>query len=191
MSTQKAKSAPAKQPPPKAASPKAAAKPRQEPAPKPAPTPAVNSSQLISTLSLSGLEAFKAALAEYKPSLPVLKKLKELIDFAVAQPDSPWAGNQAPVKALDVHIESRGLSLVPNRGRLPPVEGDKRRYKIQQLSDGSPFLRLPVTSLHLAKGEEVVVDFAHGAIHVVPAKAAPDADDVDLEDAEDDIPEDA
>lgn len=164
-----------------------------EAAPKAAPkaasrtAPVVTSQQLINVLTLQGLSGFVALLDSEQPSVPVLKKAKELLDFSVAQPESAFAGRQDILAALDAHVTSRGLNLIPSRGRQPPVAGDKRRYRIQQLSDGSPFIRLAMTSLGLPKGADVVVEFGASSVTVRPAHPV-DAPDVDVE-AEEEVDE--
>lgn len=53
------------------------------------------------------------------------------------------------------------------RGRQPPKIGESRTYKAQQLKgQAAPFLRLPLSSLGIAKGEPVRVTFQDGHITV-------------------------
>lgn len=160
-----------------------------EPAPKAASrqsAPVVTSQQLLNVLTLKGLSGFVALLDAEQPSVPVLKKAKELLDFSVEQPESAFAGRTDILAALDAHVAGRGLNLVPSRGRQPPVAGDKRRYKIQQLADGSPFIRLAMTSMGLVKGADVIVDFGAGAVTVRPARPV-EVDEVEEVEAEEDL----
>lgn len=52
------------------------------------------------------------------------------------------------------------------RGRKPAAIGDSRTYLVQQVNDGSPFIRLPVDLLNAGKGATVTVHFADGKITV-------------------------
>lgn len=52
------------------------------------------------------------------------------------------------------------------RGRSAPAAGEVRSYKVQQIKNTGPFLRLPVDSLNLEKGGVVRVQFEDGRIVV-------------------------
>lgn len=52
------------------------------------------------------------------------------------------------------------------RGRPPAKVGDSRSYKVQQVNDIDPFIRLPVSLLGLAKGATATVTFHDGRIVV-------------------------
>lgn len=52
------------------------------------------------------------------------------------------------------------------RGRPAVKIGDKRVYSVQQVNDGSCFIRLPVETLGALKGADVHVTFADGKITV-------------------------
>lgn len=60
------------------------------------------------------------------------------------------------------------------RGRLPPVDGDEREYKAQQVKNGAPFLRLPLDVINVKKGQIARVRFTADKIEVwkAPAKKA-------------------
>lgn len=55
------------------------------------------------------------------------------------------------------------------RGRPAAKVGESRVYKAQQVGDGDPFIRLPVSLLGSAKGEGVKVVFGDGVITVTNA----------------------
>ena len=52
------------------------------------------------------------------------------------------------------------------RGRPAAKVGDSRAYKVQQVNDTDPFIRLPVSLLGLAKGSTATVTFENGRITV-------------------------
>lgn len=52
------------------------------------------------------------------------------------------------------------------RGRPAAKVGDSRAYKVQQVGEMDPFIRLPVSLLGLAKGSTATVTFENGRIIV-------------------------
>ena len=52
------------------------------------------------------------------------------------------------------------------RGRPAAKVGDSRAYKVQQVGEMDPFIRLPVSLLGLAKGQAATVTFENGRITV-------------------------
>jgi hypothetical protein len=52
------------------------------------------------------------------------------------------------------------------RGRPAAKVGESRGYKVQQVGDSDPFIRLPVSLLGLAKGGVATVTFDNGVIRV-------------------------
>lgn len=52
------------------------------------------------------------------------------------------------------------------RGRPAAKVGESRAYKVQQVNDSDPFIRLPVSLLGLVKGESATVFFDNGVIRV-------------------------
>jgi hypothetical protein len=52
------------------------------------------------------------------------------------------------------------------RGRFPPAAGETRNYRAQQITTGGPFLRLPLTSLGVGKGDVTRVLFERDRIIV-------------------------
>ena len=52
------------------------------------------------------------------------------------------------------------------RGRPAAKIGDSRSYKVQQVNDSDPFIRLPVSLLGLVKGQSATVFFDNGVIRV-------------------------
>ena len=59
-----------------------------------------------------------------------------------------------------------GDSEPGERGRPAAKVGESRSYKVQQVNDGDPFIRLPVSLLGAAKGGTVTVTFGNGSITV-------------------------
>ena len=68
--------------------------------------------------------------------------------------------------ALVEYANIHGLIVWSGRGRGTPVEGSTRSYRAQQLKGQEPFIRLPVSSLHVEKGQAVTVAFRSGIIEV-------------------------
>lgn len=62
--------------------------------------------------------------------------------------------------------ELLGDSEPGERGRPAAKVGESRSYKVQQVGDGDPFIRLPVSLLGAAKGGTVTVTFGTGTITV-------------------------
>jgi len=52
------------------------------------------------------------------------------------------------------------------RGRPAAKLGESRGYKVQQVGESDPFIRLPVSLLGLAKGGSATVTFEKGVIRV-------------------------
>jgi hypothetical protein len=52
------------------------------------------------------------------------------------------------------------------RGRPAAKVGESRAYKVQQVGESDPFIRLPVSLLGLAKGQTATVTFDNGVIRV-------------------------
>ena len=52
------------------------------------------------------------------------------------------------------------------RGRPAAKIGDSRSYKVQQVGEMDPFIRLPVSLLGLGKGQTATVTFEQGVIRV-------------------------
>jgi hypothetical protein len=52
------------------------------------------------------------------------------------------------------------------RGRPAAKVGESRGYKVQQVGESDPFIRLPVSLLGLAKGGTATVTFDNGVIRV-------------------------
>lgn len=52
------------------------------------------------------------------------------------------------------------------RGRASITVGDSRTYKVQAVKDGGVFLRLPLSTLNVEKGDVVNVSYNDGSIEV-------------------------
>lgn len=50
------------------------------------------------------------------------------------------------------------------RGRKAPQTGQERTYRVQQIKDNAPFLRLPLEALHVDKGQLLSVFFKKNQI---------------------------
>ena len=59
-----------------------------------------------------------------------------------------------------------GDSEPGERGRPAAKVGDTRGYKVQQVGESDPFIRLPVSLLGLSKGQTATVTFDNGVIRV-------------------------
>jgi len=62
--------------------------------------------------------------------------------------------------------ELLGDSEPGERGRPAAKIGEDRNYKVQQVGDGDPFIRLPVSLLGAVKGDVVSVTFGRDGITV-------------------------
>lgn len=62
--------------------------------------------------------------------------------------------------------ELLGDSEPGERGRPAAKIGESRSYKVQQVNDGDPFIRLPVSLLGAVKGGVVTVTFGRDGITV-------------------------
>ena len=58
------------------------------------------------------------------------------------------------------------LGGIGTRGRSSPRAGQQRSYKVQEIKTGDPFLRLPLRSMSVNKGEDLVVQFEQDHIVV-------------------------
>ncbi|MEM7494626.1 MAG: hypothetical protein AAF471_00465 [Myxococcota bacterium] len=58
------------------------------------------------------------------------------------------------------------LGGIGTRGRSSPKIGQQRAYRVQEIKDGDPFLRLPLRSMRVNKGENLVVQFEQDRIVV-------------------------
>jgi hypothetical protein len=72
---------------------------------------------------------------------------------------------------LLAYAHSRGISVWSGRGRGAPEIGETRSYKAQQVTDQDPFIRLPLKSLNITKGQIVTASFKNGSI-LVESKAS-------------------
>ena len=81
------------------------------------------------------------------------------IDLLASQPQQREA-----LEALRAQI--LGDDAPGERGRPAAKVGDSRSYKVQQVNDSDPFIRLPVSLLGLAKGQSATVFFDNGVIRV-------------------------
>jgi hypothetical protein len=81
------------------------------------------------------------------------------VDLLSSQPEA-----RSALEAL--RGELLGDSAPGERGRPAAKVGDSRSYKVQQVGDGDPFIRLPVSLLGAVKGGSVTVSFGTGTITV-------------------------
>lgn len=77
------------------------------------------------------------------------------------------AGQPAHREGLEaLRSQILGDSEPGERGRPAAKVGDSRTYKVQQVGDGDPFIRLPVALLGAVKGGTVTVTFGRDGITV-------------------------
>jgi hypothetical protein len=77
------------------------------------------------------------------------------------------ASQPAQREALEaLRAQILGDDAPGERGRPAAKVGDSRSYKVQQVNDSDPFIRLPVSLLGLAKGQSATVTFEAGVIRV-------------------------
>ncbi len=77
------------------------------------------------------------------------------------------AGQPAVREALEaLRSDLFGEGGTGERGRPAAKIGESRGYKVQQVGDSDPFIRLPVSLLGLAKGGTATVTFDNGVIRV-------------------------
>lgn len=81
------------------------------------------------------------------------------VDLLAAQPET--AGELAGIRSDLFGDDAPGA-----RGRPAAKVGDVRPYKVQQVNDADPFIRLPVSLLGLQKGQTASVTFEDGRITV-------------------------
>lgn len=58
--------------------------------------------------------------------------------------------------------ENLDYEAARGRGRKAPAVGDKRSYRVQQITSGDPFARVPLGSLGVSKGESILVSYEDG-----------------------------
>jgi hypothetical protein len=94
-----------------------------------------------------GASALKVALEEGKIGVAVARKAAEEL-----------RDSQAALAAeLDKLIEAFAPAKL--RGRAAPASGETRRYRVQIIGEGEPFIRVPTGLLEARKGASVVVHF--------------------------------
>jgi hypothetical protein len=81
------------------------------------------------------------------------------VDLLASQPETA-----AALSAMRADLF--GDDAPGERGRPAAKVGDSRSYKVQQVGDGDPFIRLPVALLGSVKGATVTVTFGPGVITV-------------------------
>lgn len=72
--------------------------------------------------------------------------------------------NGRNVAALEKWVHEHLSTSV--RGRKAPQTGQERTYRVQQIKDNTPFLRLPLEALHVDKGQVLSVLFQKDQIVV-------------------------
>ena len=98
-----------------------------------------------------------------------------------------FEGNKTPgKKVINAAVESLtsnglevsklaayNMSLYPSngkgRGKQQPMVGDVREYSVQKVKKSAPFIRLPLSTLNVSRGEMVNVMFENGEIRVQTA----------------------
>jgi hypothetical protein len=148
---------------PAPAAPKVAAKAKVVAKAAAAPPSRTTVKDVIVALSMTAASRVQARLAEIEPSLVVLRK-------AYRQAEN--SGRADMVGVLEEFARERGYLLDGIRGRSAPKPGEKRKYKVQQLQNGNPFLRLSTSAMGAKKGDVVVVIFGETETRILSPKAA-------------------
>jgi hypothetical protein len=81
------------------------------------------------------------------------------VDLLAGQPDHREA-------LSGIRSDLFGDDTPGERGRPAAKVGESRGYKVQQVGDSDPFIRLPVSLLGLGKGGVATVTFDNGVIRV-------------------------
>jgi hypothetical protein len=81
------------------------------------------------------------------------------VDLLASQPTAQAA-------LLEIRSDLFGDDEPGARGRPAAKVGDSRSYKVQQVGDMDPFVRLPVSLLGISKGQTATVTFENGRIVV-------------------------
>ena len=94
-----------------------------------------------------GAAALKDALESGRVGVAVARKAAEEL-----------RSSQATLAAeMDKAIEA--FAPAKMRGRAAPTQGETRRYRVQIIGEGEPFIRVPTGLLEARKGASVVVHF--------------------------------
>ncbi len=78
-------------------------------------------------------------------------------------------GNGLDVDDLAAYSASLYPSSGKGRGKQQPMVGDIREYSVQKVKKSAPFIRLPLSTLNVSRGEMVNVMFENGEIRVQTA----------------------
>lgn len=110
---------------------------------------------LIGVLSKNTLEERVAVITALSPSKSVVRKAA--IELRT---------NDDICGALEAYAATQGYSIFARRGRYSPRVGETRVYNVQRVKDDATFIRLPLSSLGVDRGNKVRVDFENGAVIV-------------------------
>jgi hypothetical protein len=116
-------------------------------------------SQQVAFLALT--EGTKAVLALHnRPGCEIAPAtFNGAVDLLAGQPETAQ-------KLEALRYELFGDSEPGERGRPAAKIGESRTYKVQQVGESDPFIRLPVSLLGLSKGSVALVTFNDGTITV-------------------------
>lgn len=116
---------------------------------------ASKSDLLIHILSKNTLEERVAVITSLNPSKMVVRK-------AAAE----FRTNDVVCDALEAYAATQNYTIFARRGRYAPRVGETRVYNVQRVKDDATFIRLPLSSLEVGKGDKIRVDFENGEIVV-------------------------
>lgn len=108
-----------------------------------------------------GVKALVATTEKGVSKATLLNAAKDLRERGERSPE-----NADRLETLACELEDYAVELFGEgggtRGRAPLEVGESREYKVQQIKDGDPFLRLPVGLLKVEKGATVVARATEG-----------------------------
>ena len=111
---------------------------------------------------ISGVKALQSKLAGHTNPVDLCNDL--INDLAQRDPDRDTS-DLAELRDVFASMRNDG-----QRGRQPVKVGEERTYSVQQIEDGEPFIKLPVSALGLVKTGKALVRVFEGKIEVVRAK---------------------
>lgn len=121
---------------------------------------------VLISLLVDGVDAVKQSFDEGRYSKALIRRAADSLLERDADP------NEETLEFLEWADDATKPCV---RGRAKPLPGERRTYKVQDISDGDPFIRLPVSNLGVKKGDavEVYVSPIGYRIEVMPAAVEP------------------
>jgi len=104
-----------------------------------------------------GVDAISPLLANHTNVVDVLDKVIQSLTI----------NGQSATELQDLSDEFAAANTPGVKGRKPVTSGQTRNYSVQQIGDdGDVFIRLPLSSLGLSKGERVSATFSANGVQV-------------------------